>query len=73
VKINRKALRAAAKQAALALSPVGRGILVHGAGVNDVYAAAISLYGAGKFQQAENLCRLALRRDHDFSDRRPLR
>lgn len=61
--MNRKARRAAAKQAGLALSPVGQNNPLHGASADDVYAAATSQYRSGAFVQAENLCRLALNRD----------
>ena len=61
--MNRKARRAAAKQAGLALSPAGQSNPSHGASADDVYAAAISQYRNGAFVQAENLCRLALSRD----------
>jgi len=61
--MNRKARRAAVKQAGLALSPAGQSNPLHGASVDDVYAAAISQYRNGAFIQAENLCRLALNRD----------
>jgi len=58
--MNRKARRAAAKQAALALSPASRGSASRPASADDVYAEAISHYRKGEFVQAENLCRLAL-------------
>ena len=61
--MNRKARRAAAKHAELALSPAGPSSPLHGASADDVYAAATSQYRNGAFVQAENLCRLALNRD----------
>jgi 2-polyprenyl-3-methyl-5-hydroxy-6-metoxy-1,4-benzoquinol methylase len=61
--MNRKARRAAAKQAGFSLSPVATGSPFQAAKADDVYAAAISHYRKGEFVQAENLCRLALSRD----------
>jgi 2-polyprenyl-3-methyl-5-hydroxy-6-metoxy-1,4-benzoquinol methylase len=61
--MNRKARRAAAKQAGFALSPAAADSHFQAAKADDVYAAAISHYRKGKFVQAENLCRLALSRD----------
>jgi 2-polyprenyl-3-methyl-5-hydroxy-6-metoxy-1,4-benzoquinol methylase/Flp pilus assembly protein TadD len=61
--MNRKARRAAAKQAESALSPAVASSPFHAAKADDVYAAAISHYRKGEFVQAENLCRLALNRD----------
>jgi 2-polyprenyl-3-methyl-5-hydroxy-6-metoxy-1,4-benzoquinol methylase/Flp pilus assembly protein TadD len=61
--MNRKARRAAAKQAESALSPAVAGSPFHAAKADDIYAAAISYYRKGEFVQAENLCRLALSRD----------
>src|ERR1700728_4316645 len=61
--MNRKARRAAAKQAESALSPAVAGSPFHAAKADDIYAAAISHYRKGEFVQAENLCRLALSRD----------
>src|ERR1700719_105475 len=62
-KMNRKARRAAAKQAGFPLSPVAANSPFQAAKADDVYAAAISHYRKGEFVQAENLCRLALNRD----------
>src|SRR5580698_5455194 len=62
-KMNRKARRAAAKQAESALSPAVAGGPFQAAKADDIYAAAISHYRKGEFVQAENLCRLALNRD----------
>src|SRR6202030_4141701 len=62
-KMNRKARRAAAKQAKSALSPAVAGSPLQATKADDVYAAAISHYRKGEFVQAENLCRLALSRD----------
>jgi 2-polyprenyl-3-methyl-5-hydroxy-6-metoxy-1,4-benzoquinol methylase/Flp pilus assembly protein TadD len=61
--MNRKARRAAAKQAGFSLSPVATDSSFQAARADDVYAAAISHYRKGEFVQAENLCRLALSRD----------
>jgi 2-polyprenyl-3-methyl-5-hydroxy-6-metoxy-1,4-benzoquinol methylase/Flp pilus assembly protein TadD len=61
--MNRKARRAAAKQAESALSPAVAGSPIHPTKADDIYAAAISHYRKGEFVQAENLCRLALSRD----------
>lgn len=61
--MNRKARRAAAKQAESALSPAVANSPFHAAKADDVYAAAISHYRKGEFVQAENLCRLALSRE----------
>jgi 2-polyprenyl-3-methyl-5-hydroxy-6-metoxy-1,4-benzoquinol methylase len=61
--MNRKARRAAAKQAASALSPAVADSPVQAAKADDIYATAISHYRKGEFVQAENLCRLALGRD----------
>ena len=61
--MNRKARRAAAKQAESALSPAVAGSPFQAAKAGDIYAAAISHYRNGEFVQAENLCRLALSRD----------
>jgi 2-polyprenyl-3-methyl-5-hydroxy-6-metoxy-1,4-benzoquinol methylase len=61
--MNRKARRAAAKQAGFALSPTAIDGPFHAAKADDVYAAAISHYRKGEFVQAENLCRLALSRE----------
>ena len=58
--MNRKARRAAAKQAGFPLSPTAADIPLRAAKADDVYAAAISHYRKGEFVQAENLCRLAL-------------
>src|SRR5580658_7522388 len=62
-KMNRKARRAAAKQAESALSPAVAGSPLQAVKADDIYAAAISHYRKGEFLQAENLCRLALSRD----------
>jgi len=61
--MNRKARRAAAKQAGFPLSPEAADSPFQAAKAADVYAAAISHYRKGEFVQAENLCRLALNRD----------
>ena len=61
--MNRKARRAAAKQAGFSLSPAASISPFQGATAGDVYASAISHYRKGEFVQAENLCRLALNRD----------
>src|SRR5580692_11979218 len=61
--MNRKARRAAAKQAESALSPAVAGSPFQATKADDIYAAAISHYRKGEFVQAENLCRLALGRD----------
>jgi 2-polyprenyl-3-methyl-5-hydroxy-6-metoxy-1,4-benzoquinol methylase/Flp pilus assembly protein TadD len=61
--MNRKARRAAAKQAGFSLSPAESISPVQGATADDVYVSAISHYRKGEFVQAENLCRLALNRD----------
>jgi len=61
--MNRKARRAAAKQAESARSPVATDSPSQAAKADDIYAAAISHYRKGEFVQAENLCRLALGRD----------
>jgi 2-polyprenyl-3-methyl-5-hydroxy-6-metoxy-1,4-benzoquinol methylase/Flp pilus assembly protein TadD len=61
--MNRKARRAAAKQASFSLSPVAADGPFQAAKADEVYAAAISHYRKGEFVQAENLCRLALSRD----------
>ena len=61
--MNRKARRAAAKQAGFSLSPEATGSPFQPARADDVYATAISHYRKGEFVQAENLCRLALSRD----------
>ena len=61
--MNRKARRAAAKQAESALSPAVADSPFRAAKADDIYAAAISHYRKGEFLQAENLCRLALSRD----------
>ena len=61
--MNRKARRAAAKQAGFSLSPAATDSPFQAATADDVYAAAISHYRKGEFVQAENLCRLALNRD----------
>jgi 2-polyprenyl-3-methyl-5-hydroxy-6-metoxy-1,4-benzoquinol methylase/Flp pilus assembly protein TadD len=61
--MNRKARRAAAKQAESAPSPAVAGSPIHPTKADDIYAAAISHYRKGEFVQAENLCRLALSRD----------
>jgi len=61
--MNRKARRAAAKQAEFALSPAASDRPFEAAKADDVYAEAISYYRKGEFVQAENYCRLALNRD----------
>src|ERR1700757_3106300 len=61
--MNRKARRAAAKQAATSPSPAAADSAVEAAKADDIYAEAISHYRKGEFVQAENLCRLALSRD----------
>jgi 2-polyprenyl-3-methyl-5-hydroxy-6-metoxy-1,4-benzoquinol methylase/Flp pilus assembly protein TadD len=61
--MNRKARRAAAKQAGFALSPAATERPFEAAKADDVYASAISHYRKGEFVQAENLCRLALSRE----------
>jgi 2-polyprenyl-3-methyl-5-hydroxy-6-metoxy-1,4-benzoquinol methylase len=61
--MNRKARRAAAKQAGSALSPAVADGPLQAAKADDIYAAAISHYRRGEFVQAENLCRLALTRE----------
>src|SRR5580700_5205434 len=61
--MNRKARRAAAKQAGFALSPAATDRPFQAAKAEDIYAAAISHYRKGEFIQAENLCRLALGRE----------
>jgi 2-polyprenyl-3-methyl-5-hydroxy-6-metoxy-1,4-benzoquinol methylase/Flp pilus assembly protein TadD len=61
--MNRKARRAAARQAGSALLPAVPDSSFHAAMADDIYAAAISHYRKGEFVQAENLCRLALSRD----------
>jgi 2-polyprenyl-3-methyl-5-hydroxy-6-metoxy-1,4-benzoquinol methylase/Flp pilus assembly protein TadD len=61
--MNRKARRAAAKQAESALSPAVACSPFHAGKADGIYAAAISHYRKGEFVQAENLCRLALSRD----------
>jgi 2-polyprenyl-3-methyl-5-hydroxy-6-metoxy-1,4-benzoquinol methylase len=61
--MNRKARRAAAKQAGFALSPAASVSPFQAAKADDIYASAISHYRKGEFVQAENLCRLALNRD----------
>ena len=61
--MNRKARRAAAKQAESALSPAAADSPFRATKADDIYAAAISHYRKGEFVQAENLCRLALSRD----------
>jgi 2-polyprenyl-3-methyl-5-hydroxy-6-metoxy-1,4-benzoquinol methylase len=61
--MNRKARRAAAKQAATSPSPAAADSVIQAAKADDVYATAISHYRKGEFVQAENLCRLALSRD----------
>src|SRR5580704_13409625 len=62
-KMNRKARRAAAKQAESALSPAVAGGPSQAGKAGDIYAVAISHYRKGEFVQAENLCRLTLSRD----------
>ena len=61
--MNRKARRAAAKQAGFPLPPAAADSPFQAAKAEDIYAAAISHYRKGEFVQAENLCRLALNRD----------
>jgi 2-polyprenyl-3-methyl-5-hydroxy-6-metoxy-1,4-benzoquinol methylase/Flp pilus assembly protein TadD len=61
--MNRKARRAAAKQAGFSPSPVATDSPFQAAKADDVYAAAILHYRKGEFVQAENLCRSALSRD----------
>jgi 2-polyprenyl-3-methyl-5-hydroxy-6-metoxy-1,4-benzoquinol methylase len=61
--MNRKARRAAAKEAGFSLLPAATGRPFEAAKADDIYAAAISHYRNGEFVQAENLCRLALNRD----------
>ncbi len=61
--MNRKARRAAAKQAGFSPSPAAADSPFHAAKADEVYAAAISHYRKGEFVQAENLCRLALSRE----------
>jgi 2-polyprenyl-3-methyl-5-hydroxy-6-metoxy-1,4-benzoquinol methylase/Flp pilus assembly protein TadD len=61
--MNRKARRAAAKQAGFSLSPAAADNPIQAAQADDVYATAISHYRKGEFVQAENLCRLALSRN----------
>ena len=61
--MNRKARRAAAKQAEFALSPAVADRPFEAAKADDIYAPAISHYRKGEFVQAENLCRLALSRE----------
>jgi 2-polyprenyl-3-methyl-5-hydroxy-6-metoxy-1,4-benzoquinol methylase len=61
--MNRKARRAAAKQAGFALSPTAIDRPFEAAKAGDIYASAISHYRKGEFVQAENLCRLALSRE----------
>jgi 2-polyprenyl-3-methyl-5-hydroxy-6-metoxy-1,4-benzoquinol methylase/Flp pilus assembly protein TadD len=61
--MNRKARRAAAKQAGSAQSPAVVDSPFQAAKADDIYAEAISHYRKGEFVQAENLCRLALSRD----------
>jgi 2-polyprenyl-3-methyl-5-hydroxy-6-metoxy-1,4-benzoquinol methylase/tetratricopeptide (TPR) repeat protein len=61
--MNRKARRAAAKQAGFPLSPAAADSPFQAAKADDVYATAISHYRKGEFVQAENLCRLALNRE----------
>jgi 2-polyprenyl-3-methyl-5-hydroxy-6-metoxy-1,4-benzoquinol methylase len=61
--MNRKARRAAAKQAAFTMSPAARDSPLQAAKADEIYAAAISHYRKGEFVQAENQCRLALSRD----------
>src|ERR1700719_2800003 len=62
-KMNRKARRAAAKQAESALSPAVADSPFHAVKADDIYAAAITHYRKGEFVHAENLCRLALNRE----------
>jgi 2-polyprenyl-3-methyl-5-hydroxy-6-metoxy-1,4-benzoquinol methylase/Flp pilus assembly protein TadD len=61
--MNRKARRAAAKQAGFSQSQAAAVSPFQAAKADDVYAAAISHYRNGEFVQAGNLCRLALSRD----------
>ena len=61
--MNRKARRAAAKQAGFSLSPAATDRPFEAAKADDIYAPAISHYRKGEFVQAENLCRLALSRE----------
>ena len=61
--MNRQARRAAAKQAGFTLSPAATDRPFEAAKADDIYAAAISHYRKGEFVQAENLCRLAVRRE----------
>jgi 2-polyprenyl-3-methyl-5-hydroxy-6-metoxy-1,4-benzoquinol methylase/Flp pilus assembly protein TadD len=61
--MNRKARRAAAKQAGILLSPAASASPFQATKADDVYALAISHYRKGEFVQAENLCRLALSRE----------
>ena len=61
--MNRKARRAAAKQAESAPSPAVAGSPIRAAKADDIYAAAISHYRKGELVHAENLCRLALGRE----------
>ena len=61
--MNRKARRAAAKQAESALSPAVADSPFRAAKADDIYASAILHYRKGEFLQAENLCRLALNRE----------
>src|SRR3984957_16603694 len=61
--MNRKARRAAAKQAESALSPAAADGPFRATTAEDIYAAAISHYRKGEFVQAENLCCLALSRE----------
>src|ERR1700689_3036802 len=61
--MNRKARRAAAKQAGFPLSPAAADSSFQAAKADDIYAAAISHYRKGELVQAENLCRLALNLD----------
>jgi 2-polyprenyl-3-methyl-5-hydroxy-6-metoxy-1,4-benzoquinol methylase/Flp pilus assembly protein TadD len=61
--MNRKARRAAAKQAGFPLLPAAAHSPFQATNADDIYAAAISHYRKGEFVQAENLCRLALNRE----------
>src|SRR5277367_3951069 len=61
--MNRKARRAAAKQAGISLSPAASVSPFQAAKADDIYATAISHYRKGEFVQAENFCRLALSRE----------
>jgi len=61
--MNRKARRAAAKQASFSLSSAAADSPFQAAKADEIYAAAISHYRKGEFVQAENLCRLALSRE----------